>query len=206
MAAPATLPERSAFFKAARSPRRPGTNSFKMVSIILKNEGIKGLYKGMSASYLGVAEGTIQWVLYEYLKRAQARKQALDDGSTSSAKSSSILSGTVGPAGLAKLTAALITYPHEVIRTRLRQQSTGKTNKYTGLVQTIKLVWKEEGLASMYGGLSAHLMRVVPNAAVMFTIYELTLRFGSKVQQDADEAGKQQQQPVLKQYKEVERR
>ena len=32
---------------------------------IIKQEGIRGLYRGMSASYLGVSEGVIQWVLYE---------------------------------------------------------------------------------------------------------------------------------------------
>ena len=37
---------------------------------------------------------------------------------------------------------------------------------------------KEEGPRSLYGGLSAHLMRVVPNAAVMFSIYEGILRWG----------------------------
>ncbi|KAJ9123620.1 hypothetical protein QFC24_003836 [Naganishia onofrii] len=39
--------------------------AFIMTKDILATEGIKGLYKGMSASYLGVTEGVIQWVLYE---------------------------------------------------------------------------------------------------------------------------------------------
>jgi solute carrier family 25 protein 33/36 len=52
--------------------------------------------------------------------------------------------------------------------------------KYTGLVQTLRLVLAEEGARSLYGGLSAHLMRVVPNAAVMFSIYEGVLRWGEK--------------------------
>ena len=45
--------------------------------------------------------------------------------------------------------------------------------KYTGLMQTLKLIVKEEGAASLYGGLTAHMLRVVPNAACMFLIYEL---------------------------------
>jgi solute carrier family 25 protein 33/36 len=39
--------------------------AFTMTKDILAKEGLKGLYKGMSASYLGVTEGVIQWVLYE---------------------------------------------------------------------------------------------------------------------------------------------
>lgn len=168
------LPSSNSFFRSARSPAAPSTNAFSMALRIVRTEGIKGLYAGMSASYLGVAEGTIQWVLYERLKRAanNADKDSLPGK----------LLGTVGAAGTAKLTASLITYPHEVVRTRLRQQPQGGKPKYTGLIQTIRLVWKEEGAAALYGGLSAHLMRVVPNAAVMFSIYEIFLRLGALAQ------------------------
>ena len=79
----------------------------------------------------------------------------------------------VGASGGAKAVASLITYPHEVIRTRLRQPAVGGIIKYTGLMQTLKLVVREEGVASLYGGLTAHMLRVVPNAACMFLIYEL---------------------------------
>lgn len=133
----------------------------QMTLRIIKSEGIAGLYKGMSASYLGVAEGTIQWVLYERLK-------GLAQGSASAAEEQEVSRfrkwmGTVGAAGTAKMVASLITYPHEVVRTRLRQEPPpGQARKYTGLLQTIKLVWREEGAASLYGGLSAHLLRVVP--------------------------------------------
>ena len=46
-------------------------------------------------------------------------------------------------------------------------------------MQTLRLVIAEEGARSLYGGLSAHLMRVVPNAAVMYAIYEGILRWGA---------------------------
>ncbi len=49
--------------------------------------------------------------------------------------------------------------------------------KYTGLVQTLQLVIHEEGARSLYGGLSAHLLRVIPNAAVMFFIYDAAPRW-----------------------------
>jgi solute carrier family 25 protein 33/36 len=45
------------------------------------------------------------------------------------------------------------------------------------LIQCFKLVWKEEGLMGLYGGLTPHLMRTVPSAAIMFGMYEVILRF-----------------------------
>lgn len=59
-----------------------------------------------------------------------------------------------------------------MIRTRLRQPPINGIKKYTGLYQTLKVIIAEEGAGRLYGGLSAHLLRVVPNAAVMFSIYE----------------------------------
>lgn len=40
--------------------------------------------------------------------------------------------------------------------------------KYRGLVQTFRLVLAEEGARALYSGLTAHMMRVVPNAAAMY--------------------------------------
>lgn len=42
-----------------------------------KGEGIRVFYKGMSASYLGITESTLQFVLYEKLKQ-MARKDGSD--------------------------------------------------------------------------------------------------------------------------------
>ena len=75
-------------------------------------------------------------------------------------------------------TCGLLFKTLKVIRTRLRQPLVDGKMKYTGLWQTLRLVIAEEGAASLYGGLSAHLMRVVPNAAVMYAIYEGVLKWG----------------------------
>ncbi|KAI0685834.1 mitochondrial carrier [Cytidiella melzeri] len=155
--------------QARNQPKNLYGGSWHMIKQIMREEGFKGFYKGLSASYLGVTEGTIQWVLYERLK-----KMTKD---TSGQGGAHEWAGLLGSAGTAKCVATLITYPHEVIRTRLRQPLVNGELKYTGLVQTLRLVIAEEGAKSLYGGLSAHLMRVIPNAAVMFFIYEAILRW-----------------------------
>ncbi|GKT95151.1 mitochondrial carrier protein RIM2 [Colletotrichum tofieldiae] len=144
----------------------------------------QGLYKGMSASYLGVAESTLQWVLYEQIKnRLAAREERI----VASGREKTFWDQTVdwmgnaGAAGGAKLVAAILAYPHEVARTRLRQAPLANGQlKYTGLWQCFRVVWIEEGFMGLYGGLTPHLMRTVPSAAIMFGMYEGMLRiFGA---------------------------
>lgn len=48
--------------------------------------------------------------------------------------------------------------------------------KYTGLVQCFTLIYKQEGMAALYGGLVPHMLRVVPSAAIMFGTYEGVLK------------------------------
>ena len=146
----------------------------------LREEGIRGLYRGLTASYLGVTESTAQWVLYEqgkeYLARreqrlvASKRPRTLWDDVVSN-------TGNLVAAGGAKFVAAILTYPHEVVRTRLRQapMKDGRM-KYTGLLQCFATIFREEGLAALYGGLVPHMLRVVPSAAIMFGTYEAVLR------------------------------
>jgi solute carrier family 25 protein 33/36 len=80
--------------------------SFSTIRQIAREEGVRGFYKGLSASYLGVTESTIQWVLYERLKRLTA--------STQGAGGLREWAGMLASAGTAKCVASLITYPHEV--------------------------------------------------------------------------------------------
>ncbi|EMG50809.1 Mitochondrial carrier protein RIM2 [Candida maltosa Xu316] len=157
-------------------------NSWDCLTQVVKKEGFKSLYRGLSASYLGGIESTIQWVLYEQMRMFINKRSLQIHGADPSKKTTKdhVLewSARSGAAGLAKFMASLITYPHEVVRTRLRQaplESTGKP-KYTGLIQCFKLVFKEEGFASMYGGLTPHLLRTVPNSIIMFGTWELVVR------------------------------
>jgi solute carrier family 25, member 33/36 len=91
---------------AAPARERVLGNSVAVIRRIAREEGLRGFYKGLSASYLGVTEGTIQWTLYEQLKRLSARTQGKGGWQE--------WAGMVGSAGTAKCVASLITYPHEV--------------------------------------------------------------------------------------------
>ena len=97
--------------------RRRYKNSYDCVRQILRTEGIQGLYKGMSASYLGVAESTLQWMLYEQMKRSLALREEriVASGRDKTWWDHTVdWTGKVGAAGGAKFVAAVLAYPHEV--------------------------------------------------------------------------------------------
>lgn len=97
-------------------------NSLNCVSQIWRQEGLKGFSRGLSASYLGVSESTLQWVMYERLKRVfrTEEKKGVMGGSKRGYKEK--LGEALGAGFFAKLIATVATYPHEVHKPALPAQ------------------------------------------------------------------------------------
>ena len=72
---------------------------------------------------------------------------------------------------ISKTVACIMTYPHEVVRTRLREEN----SRYKGFFQTLSTVFREEGNRGLYRGLSTQLVRQIPNTAIMMATYEATV-------------------------------
>lgn len=126
--------------KSGGVAKRQYRNSLDCIQQVMRTEGIRGLYKGMSASYLGVAESTLQWVLYEQLKNELARREQriIRSGREKTFWDRTVdWMGNAGAAGSAKLVAAVLAYPHEVCSSLpgstviLMCGTTGCTNEVT---------------------------------------------------------------------------
>jgi len=130
------------------------------IKSIYRKKGIRGFYKGITASYFGISETIINFVIYEYLKTQFNQSDAYVN--------SHPFVQNLMSAGISKSCASCLTYPHEVARTRLRQEG----EKYKRFWQTIFLVLREEGGKGLYRGLGIHLLRAIPNTAIMMAIYD----------------------------------
>jgi len=97
-------------------------NSFDCIIKVFRQEGFRGMYRGLGASYLGVAESTLHLALYEQMKMLLARRKKGEGSSardrTTWDQAADWLSNS-GAAGASKLIAVLIGYPHEVIFTHI---------------------------------------------------------------------------------------
>lgn len=109
---------------------------------ILKTEGVKGFYRGLLPSLFGVSHGAIQFMAYEQLKNR--RKAQIGVGQELSNWDYLTLSG------LSKMVAGSITYPYQVIRSRLQTYHAGK--QYKGVRDVILQVWRNEGVVGFYKG------------------------------------------------------
>ena len=146
---------------------------WRTVRNVYKKEGIRKFYSGLSASYLGIGETVINFLIYEQMK-VKINKFYNRDSSKSFYFSTYVMAST-----LSKSTAAMIGYPHEVLRTRLRQQSNeilGRA-RYTSITQAARMILAEEGWMAFYSGLGTHLLRQVPNTVILLLTYEAIIHY-----------------------------
>lgn len=146
---------------------------FRTMWRIYQKEGIHKFYSGLTASYLGIGETVINFLIYEQLK-VKINKFCNRESSNSFYATTFLLASI-----MSKSTAAVIGYPHEVLRTRLRQQSNKVLGRarYSSITQTARIILKEEGWTAFYSGLWTHLLRQVPNTVIVLLTYEAVVYY-----------------------------
>jgi len=153
------------YFQVPVQQRKPHT-ILQTATMLYKEGSIPIFWRGLSASLLGLGHVGIQFPLYERFK-AEARKRSTDN--TESPLDLLLASG------LSKMMAALVTYPHEVVRSRMMDARGGQLT--LGIWGTLRNIVKTEGYAGLYVGLRVSLVRVIPNCCVTFVSYELIARW-----------------------------
>jgi solute carrier family 25 folate transporter 32 len=143
------------------SPGRP-TGMIQTAKSLYSEGGPLVFWRGMTANLMGLSHAAIQFPVYEQLKKTfrhdKEQESALD---------------LLLASGLSKMTASMISYPHEVIRSRMMDARAGSI----GFVQTCTNIYSQEGMVGFYAGLPVSLIRVIPNTCITFLTYELILRY-----------------------------
>ncbi|KAF9349353.1 hypothetical protein BGX26_012321 [Mortierella sp. AD094] len=143
-------------------------NMFHAYSTILREEGVsRGLYSGVAPAMTGSLPGTtLYFGTYEYTKRTLTAAGCPDT-------LAHLAGGSVGD-----FFASFIYVPSEVLKTRMQLQ--GRYNNpsfisgynYKNTWHALKMIVKYDGVAALYQGYRATLLRDVPFSALQFAFYE----------------------------------
>lgn len=152
---------------------RPYTGLTDGLRSILREEGVRGLYKGLGPSLWLVSHGAIQFTLYERIK-AWVKTRENGDARQASSDSTTVYQSLVAST-TSKLIASISTYPIQVARTRMQERIV-EGEMYGRVDRAFLYIFRTEGIRGLYRGLSANIARVTPQAAVTFITYEQILR------------------------------
>ncbi|KAK2603743.1 mitochondrial FAD carrier protein flx1 [Conoideocrella luteorostrata] len=135
---------------------------------ILQTEGPRGFYRGLGVSLLGVSHGAVQFAVYEPAKRIHFAKRRRVEGQPDSKLTNE---ATVVISSVAKLVAGAVTYPYQVLRSRM-QNYRADERFGRGIAGVVVRIWREEGVVGFYRGLVPGVVRVMPATWVTFLVYE----------------------------------
>jgi len=168
--------------------KRPYKNMYDAATTIVREEGIMALYKGAIPALMLVSHGGIQFVTYEFLKghfgayKKATRSNDIDQIGVWERLQDSL--GYLSMGAVSKIIASTVTYPVQVIKSRLQQRNqtaeisaTGEVKfvkrEYKGVMDCASRILKREGVAGFFKGSIPNALRVAPSAAITFVVYEM---------------------------------
>lgn len=137
---------------------------------ICKDEGARGLYKGLGATLLGVGPNlAITFSVYETLSSNWQLRRPDDSKALVSLASGSV-------SGIASST---LTFPLDLVRRRMQLEGiAGRACIYkSGIFGTFKHIFCSEGFRGLYRGIIPEYSKVVPNIGISFMAYETLKSF-----------------------------
>jgi hypothetical protein len=154
---------------------------FQTAKIVFKNEGVIGFWKGNFVNICRTAPfKAINFSAFDTYRTAI--KKTFDVKENTALDEISLLISGAFACG----TAVTICYPMDVVRTRLVVK--GGKEKYKNIVSCVRILYREEGLASFYRGILPAMAQMTPNAAVYYSVYNSLKQYRlTEMKKEADE-------------------
>lgn len=144
--------------------------TFDAFKKIRSQEGVKALYAGLVPSFLGLLHVAIHFPVYEKLK---VSFNCYQDNVTNKKKDQDIhLPRLIMASCVSKMTASVITYPHEILRTRMQLKSNLPDSVQHRMLPLIRKTYVTEGFRGFYSGFMTNLIRTVPASAITLVSFE----------------------------------
>ncbi|CAM9755861.1 unnamed protein product [Ectocarpus sp. 12 AP-2014] len=155
--------------KAKSGGVRPYSGLMDAVRTITREEGPLALYKGAVPALMLCGQGAVQFAVYEWLKARVPKRNE-------NTPQESLLMG-----GASKILSTLVTYPTQVIKSRLQQRGTAEetqagSSRYRGTLHCASEIGRKEGVRGFFKGCVAHAVRAAPASAITFVVYEEVLK------------------------------
>lgn len=150
------------------------TGIFNCAFTMMKEEGFSSLYAGIVPTVMGVIpyEGA-QFYAYGGLKQLYTTRIA--PGKPISPFANCLIGAAAG------MFSQTFSYPFDVIRKRMMLKDEKGKPIYNGMIDAFMTVYNKEGVPGLYRGVGLNLIKVVPFAALQFTILEETRKAFFKV-------------------------
>lgn len=146
------------------------------VSVVLKNllrtEGPVALWKGnVPAEIMYILYGAVQFTSYQFLN------QSFDEISKTyniqiASSIHSLITG-IGAGGA----STLVTYPFDLLRTRLAANS---NKQFLSMTSTIAKIVKTEGLQGCFSGIKPAMLSVAMTTGIMFSTYDRIMEYSQQ--------------------------
>jgi len=145
-----------------------------------KENGFRTMFRGLSPSLWGVIPyGGISFATFVNMKRSIIENdvrflvKTQDNGRKVLSAAGKGVCGTV-----AGLMAQTISYPIDLARRRIQIDGFAYDRNYGNFVQTIRAIFKSEGVKGLFTGMSINYIRVVPSITISYLVSEMIKESG----------------------------
>ncbi|KAH9913094.1 mitochondrial carrier [Epithele typhae] len=165
-----------------RTPTSPPQSDLDVIRHIWRTHGLRGFYRGITATalrdigygaYFTAYEATLRYWPRPHAPHAPAKTR---EGEVEAAVASHSWTALLTASGIAGVAGWIVTFPFDVVKTRVQSTVAAEPgNPYRTTWTTIVASYRAEGVGVFFRGLAPTLVRAIPVNMVTFATFEAVI-------------------------------